>query len=60
MLDQRLQDLEQEKLGYRIGGGDLRNTAQPVVISGAIHQDAHGVVGLSGKAHSVLSKPWFG
>ena len=50
-LDQRLQNLEQEQLRNRIGGGDLRDTAQPVGVRGAIHQYAHRIIGLAREPH---------
>lgn len=53
MFDERLQDLEQEQLGYGVGTGDLWDTAQLSIVGGAIHEDAHCIVGLSGKPHSL-------
>ena len=54
VLDQRLENLEQEQFGYRVGGRDLGDAAQPVLVRRAIHEDAHGVVGLTREPHECL------
>src|SRR5690606_20203421 len=51
ILDKRLQDLEQEELGKRIGFGNVGNTAEPSVICCAIHQNADCIVGLACQTH---------